>query len=32
MPVHLNGSSIYIFKAGRWQAIYRAEVPFKNQR
>jgi hypothetical protein len=31
MPVHLNGSSIYIFKAGRWQAIYRAEVPLKNQ-
>jgi len=31
-PVHMNGSSIYILKAGRWQAIYRAEVPFKNQR
>lgn len=31
MPVHLNGSSIYIFKAGRWQAIYRAQVPLKNQ-
>ncbi len=30
-PVHMNGSSIYIFKAGRWQAIYRAEVPLKNQ-
>ena len=30
-PVHLNGSSIYIFKAGHWQAIYRAEVPLKNQ-
>jgi hypothetical protein len=30
-PVHLNGSSIYILKAGRWQAIYRAEVPLKNQ-
>jgi hypothetical protein len=27
IPVHLNGSSIYIFKAGRWQAIYRAQVP-----
>ena len=26
-PVHINGSSIYIFKAGHWQAIYRAEVP-----
>jgi len=31
LPVHMNGSSIYIFKAGRWQAIYRAEVPLKNQ-
>jgi uncharacterized protein DUF4440 len=31
LPVHLNGSSIYILKAGRWQAIYRAEVPLKNQ-
>ncbi len=30
VPVHMNGSSIYIFKAGRWQAIYRAEVPLKN--
>jgi len=30
-PVHMNGSSIYIFKSGKWQAIYRAEVPFKNQ-
>jgi hypothetical protein len=30
-PVHMNGSSIYVFKAGRWQAIYRAEVPLKNQ-
>jgi hypothetical protein len=30
-PVHMNGSSVYIFKAGRWQAIYRAEVPLKNQ-
>jgi hypothetical protein len=30
-PVHVNGSSIYVFKSGRWQAIYRAEVPFKNQ-
>jgi hypothetical protein len=30
LPVHSNGSSIYIFKAGRWQAIYRAEVPVKN--
>ena len=29
-PVHMNGSSIYVFKAGRWQAIYRAEVPLKN--
>ena len=31
VPVHMNGSSIYIFKAGHWQAIYRAEVPLKNQ-
>jgi len=30
VPVHMNGSSIYIFKAGHWQAIYRAEVPSKN--
>jgi hypothetical protein len=30
-PVHMNGSSVYIFKAGRWQAIYRAEVPLKSQ-
>jgi hypothetical protein len=29
-PVHMNGSSIYILKAGHWQAIYRAEVPLKN--
>jgi hypothetical protein len=31
LPVHLNGSSIYVFKAGHWQAIYRAEVPLKSQ-
>jgi hypothetical protein len=31
-PVHMNGSSIYIFKAGHWRAIYRAEVPLTNQR
>lgn len=30
VPVHMNGSSIYIFKAGKWQAVYRAEVPLKN--
>jgi hypothetical protein len=29
-PVHMNGSTIYILKAGRWQAVYRAEVPLKN--
>jgi hypothetical protein len=29
-PVHINGSSVYIFKAGHWQAIYRAEVPLKT--
>ncbi len=32
VPVHMNGSSIYILKAGHWQAIYRAEVPLANQR
>jgi hypothetical protein len=31
LPVHMNGSSIYVFKAGRWQAIYRAEVRPKNE-
>jgi hypothetical protein len=31
LPVHVNGSSVYVFKAGRWQAIYRAEVALKNQ-
>ena len=31
VPIHMNGSSIYILKAGHWQAIYRAEVPLKNQ-
>jgi hypothetical protein len=31
VPVHMNGSSVYIFKDGRWQAVYRAEVPLKNQ-
>jgi hypothetical protein len=31
LPVHMNGSSIYILKAGRWEAIYRAMVPQKNQ-
>jgi hypothetical protein len=30
LPVHLNGSSIYILKAGHWQAIYRAEIPLKT--
>ncbi len=30
MPVHINGSSIYILKSGHWQAIYRAAVPLKN--
>jgi hypothetical protein len=29
-PVHMNGSSVYILKAGRWQAIYRAEVPLRS--
>ncbi len=31
VPVHMNGSSVYIFRDGRWQAIFRAEVPLKNQ-
>lgn len=31
LPAHMNGSSVYIFKEGRWQAIYRAEVPLRNQ-
>lgn len=31
VPVHMNGSSVYVFKSGRWQAIYRAEVPLQNQ-
>ena len=31
VPVHMNGSSVYIFKEGRWRAIYRAKVPLKNQ-
>src|SRR5579864_1931372 len=31
VPIHMNGSSVYISKDGRWQAIYRAEVPLKNQ-
>jgi hypothetical protein len=31
IPAHMNGSSVYIFKDGRWQAIYRAEVPLNNQ-
>ena len=30
VPVHMGGSSVYTFKEGRWQAIYRAEVPLKN--
>lgn len=31
VPVHMNGSSVYVFKSGRWQAIYRAEVPLSQQ-
>lgn len=30
MPVHMNGSSIYVLQQGKWLAIYRAEVPLKN--
>jgi hypothetical protein len=32
LPLHMNGSSVYILKAGHWQAIYRAEVPLQNSR
>lgn len=32
VPIHMNGSSVYILKAGHWQAVYRAEVPLQNQR
>lgn len=32
LPVHMNGSSIYILKSGHWQAVYRAEVPLNAQR
>jgi hypothetical protein len=32
LPVHINGSSIYVLQNGRWLAIYRAEVPLENQR
>lgn len=31
VPVHMNGSSVYVFKSGHWQAIYRAEVPLSQQ-
>jgi hypothetical protein len=31
VPAHINGSSVYFFKEGRWQAIYRAQVPLRNQ-
>ncbi len=31
VPVHMNGSSVYILKDSRWQAVYRAEVPLRNQ-
>jgi hypothetical protein len=31
LPVHINGSSIYIFKDGRWQAVYRAQISLKKQ-
>lgn len=30
VPVHMNGSSVYVRRGGRWQAIYRAEVPAKD--
>jgi hypothetical protein len=31
LPVHMNGSSIYVLKSGHWQAVYRAEVPSENR-
>ncbi len=31
IPVYMNGSSVYVYKDGRWQAVYRAEVPLKGQ-
>jgi hypothetical protein len=31
LPVHMNGSSVYILKDGRWQAVYRAEIELKNR-
>jgi hypothetical protein len=31
LPVHINGSSVYIFKEGRWQAVYRAQIDLKDQ-
>jgi uncharacterized protein DUF4440 len=31
VPVHMNGSSVYVFRDGRWQAIYRAQVALKSQ-
>jgi hypothetical protein len=31
LPLHINGSSLYILKQGRWQSVYRAEVSLKNQ-
>jgi len=32
LPVHMNGSSIYVIKGGHWMATYRAEVPLQNLR
>lgn len=31
LPVHMNGSSIYVLKSGHWQSVYRAEVPLYSQ-
>ena len=30
IPVHMNGSSVYVFKSGRWQAMYHAMVPLNQ--
>ena len=31
VPIHMNGSSIYVLKGGKWLAIYRAEVPLQSR-
>lgn len=31
LPVHLNGSSVYVLREGRWLAAYRAQIAMKGQ-